>query len=125
MIVRLPPFASAVLARIRAAGGRSARMERELYRQSVKLNRMEMMMAENDSAIVARLERLQQEVAAWTTKKGQELAEARAALATAEAAGRAAQKKEDQDAAEADRQAALAKIEQISSGLIEFTPSGN
>jgi hypothetical protein len=76
-------------------------------------------------AVLARLEQLQTQVAAWTTQRGEELAQARKDLADAEARGRSAQAKEDQDKAEADKAAALAKIEEIAGGLVAFNPSGN
>lgn len=75
-------------------------------------------MAESNSKILARLEALQAQVAEHTTNEGNKLAEA-------VAAARKAQQAEDQESARAELEAALAKIDEISRGLVAFDPSGN
>jgi hypothetical protein len=114
-----------ILLRVQGVAGRTLRMERHLSLIFIILDKMERTMSDTKSALLAKLEQLQVQVNAWTTQKGEELAEAHKALADAEARGRAAQKAEDEQAAEADKQAALAKISEISDGLIQFTASGN
>ncbi|MCJ2019591.1 hypothetical protein MKK84_19495 [Methylobacterium sp. E-065] len=117
-------FAS-ILACLRDIGGRSRRMELKLDRLLIITERMEQTMAENDSTILAELEKLKTSVNDRTTKLGEQLAAAHADLASAEAKGRAAQKTEDEEAAAADKAAALAKIKEISDGLVAFQASGN
>jgi DNA repair exonuclease SbcCD ATPase subunit len=124
-MTRCTLFASQVLTRLRSLGGRSRRLEAMLQAQAEQLNRMEKTMADNDSEVLVRLQQLQTQVNAWTTQKGQELAEAHKALADAEERGRTAQKEEDQQAAAADKQAQLDKIKEISDGLVSFEASGN
>ncbi len=75
-------------------------------------------MADQNSKILARLEALQAQVTEHTTNEGNKLAEA-------VAAARAAQQKEDKAASDAELADALAKIDEISKGLIEFSPSQN
>jgi hypothetical protein len=122
---RIAPFVRLAFAQARCRPGRSRRLEQKLDLVIENQTRQERMMADNDSAVLERLTQLQQEVATWTTQKGQELADARKALATAIADGRAAQAREDTEKAAAAREAALAKIEEISGSLIQFQPSGN
>lgn len=107
-----------LFAALRNLRGRSWRMELMLQAQSRQLTRMEMKMAESNSKILARLEALQAQVTEHTTNEGNKLAEA-------VAAARAAQKTEDKAASDAELEAALAKIDEISKGLVEFNPSQN
>jgi predicted nucleic acid-binding Zn-ribbon protein len=99
---------------LRSIGGRSRRMEHELYRQSDQLTRMEKTMSD----LLAKLEALKAQVNDYTTNQGNRLAEA-------VAAARAAQQKEDKAASDAELADALSKIDEIGKGLVTFTPSGN
>lgn len=107
-----------ILARLRSIGGRSRRMEHQLYRVSDQLTRMEKIMSDTKSALLAKLEALEAQVNQYTTDRGNE-------LAAAVAAARAAQQKEDKAASDAELADALAKIDEIGKGLVTFTPSGN
>lgn len=112
---------SEILRQLRRVLNRGRRMESKLDELLMLANK-EITMTD---AVTARLEQLQTQVTAWTTQRGQELAAAKQQLADAEAKGRAAQKKEDEDAAATDKAAALAKIDEIANGLVAFSPSGN
>jgi hypothetical protein len=113
--------ASTLLSQLRSVLRRGRRIEGKLDRL-LELSLQELMMSDE---VTARLEQLQAQVNAWTTQRGQELAQAKKDLADAETRGRAAQAKEDQEQAAADKKAALDKIEEIANGLVEFQASGN
>jgi cysteinyl-tRNA synthetase len=89
-----------------------------LRRIERSIQHMEKTMADNNSMILSKLNALAAQVAQHTTDEGNK-------LAAAVAAARAAQQQEDKAAADAEMAAALAKIEEISRGLVEFSPSGN
>ena len=93
---------------------RSRLMDRKIDRLLTLTLRQEKTMSD----ILDRLEALKTQVAEHTTAEGNKLAEA-------VAAARKAQQAEDQESARAELEAALAKIDEISKGLIEFSPSGN
>jgi hypothetical protein len=107
-----------ILLRVQGVAGRIQRMERHLSLILILLDRMEKTMSDTKSELLAKLEALQAQVAEHTTNEGNKLAEA-------VAAARAAQQQEDKAASDAELSAALAKIDEISKGLIEFSPSGN
>ena len=113
MTVRTPHVASAVLSWIRAAGGRSRRMEQELLRQSDQLKRLEMTMSD----VVEQLKALHEQI---TTTMKSKAADIDAAVAKAKAAWEAGN--------QADHDAAIAELEAIKAELATppaFTPSGN
>jgi hypothetical protein len=70
------------------------------------------------SDILAKLDALKAQADAYTTEQGNK-------LAAAVAAARKAQQAEDAESAKAEMTAALAKIDEISKGLVEFSPSSN
>jgi hypothetical protein len=117
MLTACPLFAL-IPARLRGIGGRSRRVEQKLDALLDLNRRMETTMADNDSALLAKLNDLEAKVNAYTTDQGNK-------IAAAVAAARAAQKQEDQASAAAEMEAALAKIDDIGKGLVTFTPSGN
>jgi replication initiation and membrane attachment protein DnaB len=98
--------------------GRLRRIEHKLDRLFELVQYLENTMADNDSVILSKLNALAAQVAQHTTDEGNK-------LAAAVAAARAAQQKEDKAAADAEMAAALTKIDEISRGLVEFSPSGN
>ena len=110
-------FAS-ILACLRDVGGRSRRMEMELLRQSQQLVRMEQRMADTDTDLVTLIKQVRQQATDYTTTIGQRVAEAAAKAA-------AAQKLEDQAAAKAEHDAAVAELIEMSKELVAFSPSGN
>jgi hypothetical protein len=114
-----------ILSRLRKIAGRCRRGNDTLRAIQAQLTRMEIMMSDTTNEVLARLEALETQVNARTTQLGEQLAAARKAVSDAEARGRAAQSMEDKQAAEAEKQANLAKIDQIAAGLVEFTASGN
>jgi hypothetical protein len=83
-----------------------------------RVNQLEQIMSDTKSELLARLESLEAKVNQYTTDRGNE-------IAAAVAAAREAQKSEDQAAAQADLEAALAKIDEIGNGLVTFQASGN
>lgn len=83
-----------------------------------RVNQLEHMMSDTKSQLLARLEALEAQVNDYTTNEGNRIAEA-------VAAARSAQQSEDKAAAQADLDAALAKIDEIGKGLVSFSPSGN
>lgn len=114
-----------LFAAVRRIAGRSSQYEQMRVLILSEFHRMEMKMAENANEVLAQLEALRTQVNNRTTELGQALAKAHQDLADAEARGRAAQSAEDKQVAEADKQAQLAKIKEISDGLVAFEASGN
>ena len=94
--------------------GRSKRLEAKLNCLLQIYLKMEKTMSE----ILTKLDALKAQADAYTTDQGNK-------LAAAVAAARAAQKNDDKAASDAEMAEALAKIEEISKGLVTFSPSGN
>ena len=110
-------FAS-ILAYLRDIGGRSRRMELKLDRLLIITERMEQTVANTDTDLVTLIKQVRAQATDYTTTIGQRVAEAAAKAA-------AAQKLEDQAAAKAEHDAAMAELAELSKELVAFSPSGN